>query len=1005
MQFRLTQSAAVIALGLSASFVATAWAEEIKPPDKAPTKGIEEVIVTAERTEASVQDVPIAVTALSGKMLQDRQILGTSDVQMNAPNVSFTPTNFGSSSLSIRGIGRLVTAGSGDAGVSIHINDVPFATNLTAMEFYDMQRVEILRGPQGTLYGRNATGGVMNMITNKPNFDGFSTNVEAEYGNYQNERIKAMVNMPITDTFALRFAGQGLSRDGYTDNKYKAPGIDNNVDGRGMYSYRISGLWDITDNANAWFLYSKFHEDDNRTRITNQVCATNPLPTSGCQTDKFGLQGVNQGSTTGGIFFGLAGALPLGEATAPGLTRPKLGLRDMWTDFNPKYYYDENIISGGVNYEFDKFTVSLIGGVQDTNFRSLQDYNMDVGADLNPTAANPSGVYPTSSVVGGLQHSPCGTVEDGNFGAIGGCVYSNPIAAGGTRVYSYDRSDSTSNYWTAELKVQSQFDGPWNFLLGTNYSTSRSSGDYFVISNSLDVVTAQGSPLLGFPPLYPGQFDSTGQNPGYETRSYAGFGELYFKPTETVKLTAGLRYNNDYKEVQDRGLLYNSINWNAALGGALGPDPVYARTTFTQYITTGVLNPCAGCADGSAQLFHYYGIDPALVASAAATPGIGGIVQRIGVSGMVPIVPQVNEARNLTGSPHYNTFHEFTGRLGVDWAVNDQSSLYAFYSRGYKPGGFNPPINPSFQSTTPFLFDSEQIDAYEVGSKNLLLDDHLQLNVAVFHYNYEGLQIASIQNNTAVNQNVNANITGLELESFWKPEQLENLSIDFTYSYLHTDIKNIELLDTASRTQGDPSLILLKNIDPGSNTGINYVAPIAQLTPALVADAIANGAAIGPAQAPDAQYPNGIPAYFSRDYLLANGVAANDGVLTNLGGNKLPNAPQNKINIGISYAFDFSFGTITPRYSFYWQDSSYAREYNRKGDKIPSWTQQNASINIDSAGGAWSAKLWIRNIADKDNVTGHYLTSDTSGLFQNYFLTEPRVYGATVSYTFNGNGA
>ena len=840
---RSTQSTAMIAWVVATSFAASAWAEDaaVTPPAKAPTKGIEEVIVTAERTSNNIQDVPIAVTAYTGATLQNRQILGTSDIQMNAPNVSFTPTNFGSSSLSIRGIGRLVTAGSGDAGVAIHMNEVPFGTNLTAMEFYDMERVEILRGPQGTLYGRNATGGVMNMITAKPNFDGFAANVEAEYGNYNDERVKGMINLPITDTFALRFAGQGLMRDGYTDNKYKAPGIDDNVDGRGMYSYRISGLWDITDKLSASLIYSKFHEDDNRTRITNQVCVTNPLPTTGCVPNAYGLQRVNYGSTTGGIFFGLTGAVPIGDPNPPGITRPKLGIRDMFTDFNPKYYYDENILESNVTYQFDKFTVKWLSGMQDTSFRSLQDYNMDVGPTLNKTAANPSGIYPTSSLVGGLQHSPCGAVEDGNYGAIGGCIYSNPIAGGGTRSYSYDRSDSTSNYWTTELNLQSQFDGMWNFLLGTNYSQSRSSGDYFVIANSLDVVTAQGTPPpIPFPPLYPGQFDSTGQNPGYKTRDFAGFGELYFKPTETVKITAGLRYNRDYKEVQDRGLLFNALDINNGyLGGALGPDPVWLRTTEADYVLAGIIDPSVG---GDAQLAHYYGIDSQTYANAATVAGVPGILGRLAlVNSAVPIVPQVNEARNLTGSPHDATFKEYTGRFGVDWAVNDNSSLYAFYSHGYKPGGFNPPINPTFQSTTPFLFDSEQIDAFEVGSKNMLLDDHLQMNVAVFHYDYKGLQIASIQNNTAVNSNIDAKIYGMELESFFKPPGLENLSIDFTYSFLHTDIANNTYeLDTGNRTQSDPSLILLKNIDPGSNTGVNYVAPIAQLTPVLVANAIAS---------------------------------------------------------------------------------------------------------------------------------------------------------------------
>ena len=121
---------------------------------------IEEVIVTAQRTAESIQDVPIAVTALTGDMLEERGVLTASDLQMNAPSLSYTSTNFGGYSFSIRGIGNLVIGG--ESGVSTHVNEIPVASNMNAVEFFDMERVEVLRGPQGTLFGRNATGGAVN---------------------------------------------------------------------------------------------------------------------------------------------------------------------------------------------------------------------------------------------------------------------------------------------------------------------------------------------------------------------------------------------------------------------------------------------------------------------------------------------------------------------------------------------------------------------------------------------------------------------------------------------------------------------------------------------------------------------------------------------------------------------------------------------------------------------------------------------------------------------------
>lgn len=174
---------------------------------------IEEVVVTAQRVSESVQDVPIDVTALTGDMLVDRQVINPSDLQLNAPNVSLTATNFGNSSFSIRGIGRLVISGTGEAGVSTHINEIPVGTNLNAAEFYDMGRIEILRGPQGTLFGRNATGGAINFITHRPDLEKTSGAIDVELGDYNHSRIMGFFNLPITETFGVRIAGMKLDRD------------------------------------------------------------------------------------------------------------------------------------------------------------------------------------------------------------------------------------------------------------------------------------------------------------------------------------------------------------------------------------------------------------------------------------------------------------------------------------------------------------------------------------------------------------------------------------------------------------------------------------------------------------------------------------------------------------------------------------------------------------------------------------------------------------------------
>ena len=89
---------------------------------------------------------------------------------------------------------------------------------------------------------------------------------------------------------------------------------------------------------------------------------------------------------------------------------------------------------------------------------------------------------------------------------------------------------------------------------------------------------------------------------------------------------------------------------------------------------------------------------------------------------------------------------------------------------------------------------------------------------------------------------------------------------------------------------------------------------------------------------------------------------------------------------------------MTARWDYYWQSESFAREFNAVGDEIDAWSQHNAMAIYET--GPWSLKAWVRNIQDEDNVTGKYLTSDTSGFFRNYFLTEPRIYGVSARYRF-----
>jgi outer membrane receptor protein involved in Fe transport len=264
----------------------------------------------------------------------------------------------------------------------------------------------------------------------------------------------------------------------------------------------------------------------------------------------------------------------------------------------------------------------------------------------------------------------------------------------------------------------------------------------------------------------------------------------------------------------------------------------------------------------------------------------------------------------------------------------------------------------------------------------------------VFHNSYDGLQYKLTEEENT--DNIDADVWGLELEARWRPST--NLDINFTYGFLNTNVKDFHDLDLLDATQGDSSLVALKDLDIATPATV-YVASRTDVLD-LTAQAISDGGAI---EAPGAIYDDGIPLYFSRGYLEASGVPTSNGVLADLDGNDLPNAPPHQISLGIAYTWFLEQGALTARWDYYWQDKMYARYFNRPGDEIDAWEQHNASIVWTSSTGRWAVKAWIRNIEGEDNATGQFVSNENQGNFRNYFLTEPRVYGATLRFGFGGS--
>ncbi|HUJ02733.1 MAG TPA: TonB-dependent receptor, partial [Rhizomicrobium sp.] len=165
----------------------------------AASSSVETIVVTSSKIKGDIQTVPIAITALSQEQLTSRQIAGGPDLVKEVPNLTFTKTNFTGYNIQIRGIGTQAISATTDPAVAVAFNDVPFLRNhFFEQEFFDVAQVEVVRGPQGTLFGRNATAGVVNVITAKP-ADHFEAMLSADWGNYSNRRYEGMINVPVWD--------------------------------------------------------------------------------------------------------------------------------------------------------------------------------------------------------------------------------------------------------------------------------------------------------------------------------------------------------------------------------------------------------------------------------------------------------------------------------------------------------------------------------------------------------------------------------------------------------------------------------------------------------------------------------------------------------------------------------------------------------------------------------------------------------------------------------------
>lgn len=353
----ITMCSASVAALISAT---PAWAQSAQDTETTAATNGSEIVVTAQRRSESLQQVPISITAVTGDTLRKAGIQDTEQLVTLTPGLLVQRSVVGK--ISIRGVGNENYTIAGDPGVAVHSDGVYVARAAAGLfDLFDVERVEVLRGPQGTLYGRNATGGVINVIPNAPS-DKLEARVAGEYGNYDALRIDGMVNVPLSDGVAVRVAALRTVRDGFTRNtnaSARARGFGD-LDNKNVWAVRGQLAYDGDSPFKARISVEYLHDNSNLPAY-KYLNRPNALPTSdfgggaNAFTPEF-LRTVNQGF----------------ELNIPGFTRGVGTDQDVFksTQLGTALH---------MSYDFGSVTASSITGYRKTKFNWLNDGD---GADI-----------------------------------------------------------------------------------------------------------------------------------------------------------------------------------------------------------------------------------------------------------------------------------------------------------------------------------------------------------------------------------------------------------------------------------------------------------------------------------------------------------------------------------------------------------------------------------------------------------------------------------------------
>lgn len=914
---------------------AAARATEEATREQAPARrrAIEEVVVTAERREASIQDTSISITAMDSSFVEDFGIRDQDDFQNFIPSTTIQPYD-----AAIRGVGRNFRNLGGDPGVAVYINEV-YSEDLytaTAGGFWDIERVEVLRGPQGTLYGRNAVGGAINFIYKKPSNE-FEAEAKTVVGNQGSFDVYGAVSGPIIeDVLAARLTASLRQRDGLVEDI----GLGEDLDSLDNENVALSLRFTPTDRITMDLRANSLMVD----RITGGANGSGLVmlseeggSTRNFEAPVFGYREIDRSQTSftardfympGAPVFNfndpitgraveaqyLRGGIDAVNATAGTLNEgmPNQGF-GLGRDPSQCVFFDRKDIKGedlctatnGDNYEIfdqqgiqfktewtanDRLSIAYILGASDYLYeRSLDD-------DLTASLVQDRTFYVNHEVdyfSNELQFFY--DIGDNLNFTTGLFAYDSEISQRG----DFFSTVGETRYRDAAPDLVMPL-GP--FPAGANVSEVFFGPDAVDLHSAQRAARAQGTPsgeLVALTGSWQGNVASGVKNGPvtdasdlmYDTRTerkaFAAYTQGVWNFSPTMALTFGVRWARD--ELQGVENLWRYTEFNAAGFGL----PVMFYN-----IGTGALDPVTLQPTGTAPV-AYQGVPMSLSLHRS--------------------LERADEA--------------VTGRLNLDWDISEDIMMYYSVTTGYRAGGFNLVF---FSQTAEY--DPEELVAYEIGYKGQHLDNSLQLNAALFYYDYENIHTFGAEpslaggTSTSVLEAPGARVMGLEAEALWLAS--DNLTLGGNLSYTPNEYtEDLYLSDVA-----DPDV------------------PISLFDPLALTD--------------------------------------------NIKGNQLLQVPEGKATAWASYAIPMgAYGDLEILSAVSWIDEVYFTAFESERDMAPAYTRWDARLTWNSPERRWSASAFVDNITDESGIRQILRSGQSQGWRRMAQFNDRRLYGMEFTYT------